>query len=255
MSFKDALELVMVLPGKVAKETRTQFASIIQRYISGDESLIKEVQANAQSDDPVAQIARASLATEPELTDSHVLIHKRKLEELEIENLQLDLTIKRREADLDLTIKRREAELEYAGKITTNYRALCQDTTMDSRASLMFKDYYLNMIMLPPAAAAPNQLTDGSEQQPAPPPVSSSRPISLSQVATEMGLKIPTGDLISLGGKLRKQYENMHGQPPGKHDQLCSGRMTKVNSYTETDRPLVEDVLNEWKNSKVVHSD
>jgi hypothetical protein len=33
VSFKDAIELVMVLPGKVARETRAQFACIIQRYI------------------------------------------------------------------------------------------------------------------------------------------------------------------------------------------------------------------------------
>ena len=33
VTFQDAIELVMVLPGKVAKETRTQFAGIIQRYI------------------------------------------------------------------------------------------------------------------------------------------------------------------------------------------------------------------------------
>ena len=236
VSFKDALELVMVLPGKVAKETRSRFASIIERYMAGDRSLVKEVEANAQSDAPIAQMARASLAAErasEPVVDSHVLMHKRKLEELEIENMQLDLTI-----------KRRGAELEYAEKITTNYRALCQDTSMDSRAALILKDYYLNMIILPPVAA-PNRLTDGTEQQPAPPPVSS-RPISLSQVATELGLKIPTGELISLGGKLRKEYESKHGHPPGKHDQLCSGRMTKVNSYCESDRPLVEEVLREW---------
>jgi hypothetical protein len=225
-----------VLPGKIAKETRSRFASIIERYMAGDRSLVKEVEANAQSDAPIAQMARASLAAErasEPVVDSHVLMHKRKLEELEIENMQLDLTI-----------KRRGAELEYAEKITTNYRALCQDTSMDSRAALILKDYYLNMIILPPVAA-PNRLTDGIEQQPAPPPVSS-RPISLSQVATELGLKIPTGELISLGGKLRKEYESKHGHPPGKHDQLCSGRMTKVNSYCESDRPLVEEVLREW---------
>ena len=236
VSFKDALELVMVLPGKVAKETRSRFASIIERYMAGDRSLVKEVEANAQSDAPIAQMARASLAAErasEPVVDSHVLMHKRKLEELEIENMQLDLTI-----------KRRGAELEYAEKITTNYKALCQDTSMDSRAALILKDFYLNMIILPPVAA-PNRLTDGTEQQPAPPPVSS-RPISLSQVATELGLKIPTGELISLGGKLRKEYESKHGHPPGKHDQLCSGRMTKVNSYCESDRPLVEEVLREW---------
>jgi hypothetical protein len=40
VTFQGAIELVMVLPGKVAKETRAQFAGIIQRYMAGDELLI-----------------------------------------------------------------------------------------------------------------------------------------------------------------------------------------------------------------------
>jgi hypothetical protein len=30
----------MVLPGKIAKETRTQLADIIRRYMAGDETLV-----------------------------------------------------------------------------------------------------------------------------------------------------------------------------------------------------------------------
>ena len=248
VSFKDALELVMVLPGKVAKEIRTQFAGIIQRYMAGHVSVAMEVEANAQSDAPIAQMARASLAAEyapAELVqDAYALERKRKLQSLEIERMELDINIKKQKSELELTIRRREAEFEYATKITTTYRDLCQDTLMDTRARMMFKDYYLNMIMPSQAASAP-QVTDGSTG------VASlsvmNKPVSLSQVATRMGLKIPTGDLKSLGVKLRKLYETKHGQPPGKHDQLCDGRMTQVNSYMESDCPLIEEVLNEWQ--------
>jgi len=44
-----ALELVMVLPGKVATKTRKKFVNIIERYMTGDPSLIDEIQANAMS--------------------------------------------------------------------------------------------------------------------------------------------------------------------------------------------------------------
>ena len=279
VSFKDAITLIMKLPGKLAKELRSRFVTIIQRYMAGDMSLVKEVEANAQSDAPIAQMARASLAAERAEEadlDEESLMHKRRLETLEIETLEYELSSKKQQTewemsskkqqtewelsskkqrgDLDLTIARRNAELEYAGNITTNYRALCQDTSMDSRAALVLKDFYLNMIMLQPVAApvaaAPNRLTDGAEPpQAAPlaaPIVSSSRPISLSQVALQMNLKLSTGELISLGGKLKKQYVSKHGQAPGKHDQLCGGRVTKVNSYTESDRPLVEELLRGW---------
>jgi hypothetical protein len=60
VTFQDAIELVMVLSGKVTKETRTQFASIIQRYMAGDQSLIAEIQSNAESSAPIAELATES---------------------------------------------------------------------------------------------------------------------------------------------------------------------------------------------------
>ena len=240
ITFKGVLKLVMLISGQKAALYRSAMVNILQRYYAGDGSLLEEVQANAQSDAPIQQMARASLAAEAAQAmavdpapDAQALSRKRRIEELEIEKMQLDITI-----------SRREAELDYATKITSTYRDLCQDTVMDTRARLMFKDYYLNLVIphtQQPAIAA----ADGSSQptQPLPPP---SRPISLSQVAVQMGLKIPTNDLISLGGTLRKRYEALHGKPPSKHEQLCDGRMTKVNSYFEADRPLVEEVLRTW---------
>jgi hypothetical protein len=244
ITFKGALKLVMWIGGENAKKYRSAMVNILQRYYAGDGSLTDEIAANAQSDAPIHQIARASIAAEYVLMpvqDEESLSRKRRLEDLEIEKLELELSIKQRESELDLNIRRRETEFELAAKITGTYRDLCQDTVMDERARLMLKDYYLNMVMQSPLAPAQRLLSDGQ----APPPAAS-KPISLSQVAVELGLKIPSNDLISLGCKLRKRYEESRGHPPGKHDQLCSGRVTKVNSYMESDRALVSEVLREW---------
>lgn len=46
IKFQDAIELIMVLPGKTAKHIRKQFADIIVRYLDGDRSLCSEVEAN-----------------------------------------------------------------------------------------------------------------------------------------------------------------------------------------------------------------
>ena len=46
VSFQDAIELIMVLPGKVAKATRKQFVDIIVRYLDGDESMCQEIKNN-----------------------------------------------------------------------------------------------------------------------------------------------------------------------------------------------------------------
>jgi len=61
INFRDAIQLVMILPGKIAKETRAQFADIINRYIGGDQTLITEINANASSTSPIAQLAQASM--------------------------------------------------------------------------------------------------------------------------------------------------------------------------------------------------
>ena len=265
ITFKGVLKLVMLVSGQKAALYRSAMVKILQRYYAGDGSLVEEVEANAQSAAPIPQMARASLATESSVVaepvpDEQSLIRKRKLESLEIEKLEFELSTRKQQSELELTIRRREADLdlrrsefEHASKITTTYRDLCQDTVMDTRARLMFKDYYLNMIMGPPQQqpVQANMIANGGTSQAAPPPVSQppapSKPISLSQVATSMGLKIQTNELISLGGRLRKRYEEKHGHPPGKHDQLCDGRMTKVNSYMESDRPLVEGLLRQWQ--------
>ena len=77
----------MVLPGRVAKETRVQFADIIKRYLAGDHSLITEIQANAVSSMPIAQMAQGSMNVE----DDEELTRKRRREDIELEMMQVKL--------------------------------------------------------------------------------------------------------------------------------------------------------------------
>jgi hypothetical protein len=240
VGFQDAIELIMVLPGKVAKETRAKFADIIRRYLAGDKSLITEVEANAQSTAPIAQMARASLVSDEAPVQNEVTLpHKRRLEELEIAKLEVELESKRFESESS----RRYSNHEYVVKCASSYKELCTDTSMDERARLVFKDLFLNMATL---QGGPGMITNGD---PLP-----SKPISLSLVAGEMGLKIPTNELISLGVELKKRYLAEHGKAPAKHDQLCDGRVTKVNSYSESDRPLVKEVLSKWASKSLPSS-
>ena len=61
ISIENAIELIMVLPGKKAKKTRAKFAEIIKRYLAGDTSLIIEINANASSTSPITQLAKISM--------------------------------------------------------------------------------------------------------------------------------------------------------------------------------------------------
>ena len=93
ISFSDAILLIMVIPGKAAMKACIMFSDIIRRYLGGDKSLIVEISANAQSDDPIAQIARASIDSlqhngSDALQDSALVVQlnlKRKCDELELQ--------------------------------------------------------------------------------------------------------------------------------------------------------------------------
>ena len=242
-----------MIGGTNAKKSRAAMVSILTRYYAGDGSLTDEIEANAQSVSPIAQMARASLVAE-QVEDRSLVDLKRKREELEcykltveIEMMKADVESKKianRAADLAnnaADLANSEQKHVSLVKVSTSYRDLCQDTVMDERARLIFKDNFLNMAMVQSPGAAK---TNGEQAS-----TNNNKPVSLSLIATDLGMKLSTGELISIGVELKKRYFAKHGREPSKHDQLCSGRMTKVNSYTESDRALIEEVLR-WHGAK-----
>jgi len=53
--------LIFALPGRAARELKKKFADIITRYFAGAKSLVSEINANAASTGPIAQMARSAL--------------------------------------------------------------------------------------------------------------------------------------------------------------------------------------------------
>ena len=236
ITFKGVLKLIMLVSGQKAALYRSAMVKILQKYYAGDGSLLEEVQANAQSTGPIQQMARASLVADavPEVSEEIYLPFKRKLAELEVAKRETEVQatkIANRAAELANLSMERDSAREHLTKIKDSYRELCVDTVMDERARLILKDNFLNMAML----QGPGRLLGNGPIQ--------DKPISLSLVVGELGMKIPTNELISIGAELKKRYVEKHGKEPSKHEQLCGGRITKVNSYMESDRPMVEEVL------------
>jgi hypothetical protein len=219
VSFQHAIELVMVLPGKVAKETRTQFANIITRYMAGDETMIKEIKANAESQSVINQFARASL---PQVED------KRKRKALELEEKEEALEVSRME--------RRMKTIQAQKELMDMYAMVSPNNQLDDRTRLHFKDIIINLS----SAAAGNYkaITNGEEKH---------APITISTIAAELGLHLTTAELQSIGVKLSKLYTAKYGVAPPKHEQQCGGAVRMVRSYTERDRAMVEDVLKNFK--------
>jgi hypothetical protein len=195
-SLRDIITLIMVLPGKMAKELRSQFAEIIENYI----------RENLFSDDSSSEHAG----------------FKRKREHLEYLKTEEEIRCMAQTRILAAC-----AELE-------RYRDPSRNN-LDERTRLMMQDSLQNSILNTCFSVS---ITATKSIQ--------NKPISIASVAKELGYKPTTADAKRIGLDLRKRYINKHGNAPAKHDQLCDGRVTQVNSYTEQDRPLVEEALHAY---------
>ena len=224
LTMQNAIELVMVLPGKIAKESRTKFADIIKRYMAGDESLVKEIRANAESASPIAQLARASLDADNE----YQITYKRKLDQLELEERMAEVERKRAETKAMLTRTEEEVRAKHAATLEVHsrlYTSLCPNQIMDERGRLLLKDCVLN------ACASQNLITNGPEP---------AKFVTVSTVASEMGYRFDTGTLIKIGRQVKEAYFKKYGEDPPKHEQIVGGAVRPVCSYQTKDRDLIE---------------
>ena len=225
VNLKDALQLIMVLPGEMAKTVRAQIGEVMTKFFAGDESLVGQIRANAESTSPIAQMARASLDIEQGDEQAYQIGYKRRREELELLKLEEEIRGMAQSRVIEAS-----SEIERIRDPTRS--------NLDERTRLMVQDAMqnsiLNSMQVVPFTGGQAATKEG---------VSQNKPISISSVAKELGYNVSTNDSKRIGVDLKKRYFKLHGKAPSKHDQLCDGRVTLVNSYTEQDRPLVEQAL------------
>lgn len=77
VTFDGALTLMNWLPGEKAKTWRGKTTHILKRYFAGDPTLLDDIQANAASNAPLNQFARASLEADAQAEASIENAHKR----------------------------------------------------------------------------------------------------------------------------------------------------------------------------------
>ena len=224
ITFPGAVKLIMLLPGENAKKHRSTMAKILVRYCAGDSLLIKEIEANAASDEPVAQMARASLAA-----DNHNLNRKRDFEQLEYEERVAALERTRAETE-KMKVETGRTKADTNTQQLELYASLCgPNFQIDERARLLFKDMVMNLLTKP-------QITMGEDA-----PIGF---ITISTVASEMGYKLDTPQLMKVGLAVREAYRVKYNEAPQKHEQFVNGAVRKVNTYQTRDRPLIEEILN-----------
>jgi len=233
ISFTNALELIMVLPGKMARETRTKFADLIKRYLAGDSTLVRELAENSDSTHPIHGLARQSLAAqEGAVQDDESRKRRRIMEELNIQKQTMEVEASRAQTKLMLM---------------QTYQSLCPGQVMDDAARVMFKDQFLNMAMgdygqrkrLTSSAST----AEGSSQAGDDHVYDENKPITVSTVASEMGLVLKSADAQRIGVSLKKMYFTRYQREPTKHEQMVGGAMRNVNSYAERDKDMMKEAI------------
>jgi hypothetical protein len=134
ITFRGALKLIMFLPGDVAKKHRSAMTSILTRYFAGDPSLLKEIENNSISTEPINQMAREAANSSQHIEDAG---NKRKHEDLSI-----DVHGPCRESQLTL-IDRYNTMCVNQMAIIDKYASLCPNNEADDNAKSIFKNMLL----------------------------------------------------------------------------------------------------------------
>jgi hypothetical protein len=213
ITFPGAIKLAMFLPGENAKNNRTLMARILQRYYAGDESLITEIEANANSSSPVAEMARASLETEQTPVIDMPL--RRKREELELAKLGVDVQAQ---------------EMQNVRTFKELMDMMDPDWERDTRLKLNTQDWIKNIAFNQQGGG---QLSIGNGTG------TGTKLITISEVAQKLGYRLKAGDLTRIGRNVAKAYQREHGETPPKCSRFVDGAVRDVNGYTDKDWDMI----------------
>jgi len=210
VTLRDAITLIMVLPGSIAKEIRSQFAAIIERYI--------EIEHDATSGANTIHL-KTDPAEDPDSRRKRL-----KREDLELIRIEEEINEKRASTKR-LQIQNVQSFLDLMTDIRPDWKQT------DARFRLQTEDIIKNIMVTPVGLA----LTDGKRD---------SASLSISQLVLELGGKpLKHADACRAGALAAKRYREVHDADPPKHAQWVDGAERSVNSYTEADRALLTAVL------------
>jgi AraC-like DNA-binding protein len=249
VNLKDAMQLIMVLPGEMAKTVRVQIGEVMTDYFKGSESLVEQIRANAVSNAPICQLARACedpVAAAPPACDA--LSKKR---QLEMDEFELQIAMDERKQRLSMLaseaqMKAADAQMKVMGvqkMLMETYALLCPNQVMDDRARLLFKDNLLNIATQGTTPARAQLAIEDGAGPSGSPTVNLNKPITISTLAAELGYRFDSGQLQRIGKKAAAAFRDKYGESPSKHEQLVGQASIMVNSYTERDRKLLEGVI------------
>jgi hypothetical protein len=258
VTFENAIELLMALPGEGAKEYRSKFAEVIKRYLAGDKTLVEEINANAESNAPIHKMARDACASDAAEDNSDGIVGQKRLHAALAMSRELVTNYKaaneymreqnilaRERGDIDkgIMLERGEIDIDFLRKrheYEQNMLRARHDLEQTNRMSeLEHAKAILEIERAKAALSQPQQVQPQASLVPAG-HTTILKVYHKNKAAFDM-LKASQirGLLQSAGIKAKAAFEALHGTTPmrikeGQYDVLC---------YPDSDEPLILEAI------------
>lgn len=269
MTIRGMQRLLAILGSKVASDYRAIVESTFTRILTGDTSLVRPADRGAPQDALVSHAGgelverdsglglcseSGSARAPDDLAVADGVSRKRRIEMREFE---FAVEMEERWSRLrDQALTRTERMVDILMKLRPNEK-------LDERTVSQIEDQAKSIVMncgsAVAAGFAPQTLpgpipagAEGSAVLSAAPAAGGeflsppSNSISVSLVAGLMGKKFTLGQLKEIGKRMAVRYREAHQRDPVKHHQKVGTGMVAVNSYTEADRGMMEQVIREY---------
>jgi hypothetical protein len=230
VTFPGALKLFMFLPGETAKINRAHMTRVIHRYFAGDPSILKEIEANAASDSPIAKMARSALSDDAEEFAGHkrlredLIVSRQVLHNVEIttQHMREQNTLARERSEIDLGFLRARHDLEQTNRMSELSHAKAILEIERAKAALSQPQQQVQPSLVPTGHTTVLKIYH--KHKPSFDMIKSCQVKRLLQTA---------------GIKAKAAFEALHGTSPlrikeGQFDVLC---------YPEDDEPLILEAI------------
>jgi uncharacterized protein with PIN domain len=277
ISVSDAIELVMVLPGKMAKTIRTQFADIIKRYMTGDETLEEEIKNNARKN--MESEGKRPVKRQKLLSDIDIDNRKADVERKQAENTKLIAEVDRMQVENNAKMNEHQIEnakqkMALAMQMAETCRNIGTIPDLDVQIRETLKEFVLKAGGCKEATPNEGDTKEDNDQQEddvnaqekeeeaepkkdmdTPPPNApvftqttqskdtSAEQIMLSTIAKGMGRNLTNDQLIKLGAKVASAYWRTYGKAPAKEERKVNGAVRSINVYTAKDQNMIIDCV------------
>jgi len=241
VTFTGALKLIMFLPGNTAKMHRLTMVDILRRYFAGDMSLFDEMARNAQSNSPIAQMARESLAGDGieigQIKDEDE-VYNRKRKQAELYKLEVD-------AKCAMMGK----QIEIVDMVTQLYA----NKEMDPAVREQLKNAMLNTITVTqgePAVLSPTkEIEDEAPENEFAPRPKETPVLTVARVADEMGVELYEKALVKIDRFFHGEFIDKYGQEAKEKRMRVNNKDLWLHVYYQQDRRAIMDMIREWRSS------